>query len=85
MAQAFWTGMPPDLEKRAMTEKTLCDHCKEELPDEPVRRGTQVYCCEACAFEASRSHDCGGRTDTPFSQRIIEMPEPPDKEVSGLQ
>ncbi len=61
-----------------MTERSVCDHCGEELPQEPIRRGSKIYCCEACAFEASRSHDCGGRTDTTYSGPAIEMPEMPN-------
>lgn len=61
-----------------MTEQHLCDNCREELPERPIRRGNRVYCCEACAFEAARSQDCGGRTDSTFSQPVIEMPEPPE-------
>lgn len=61
-----------------MTEKRVCDYCAEELPAEPIRLGSKVYCTEACAFEAGRSKDCGGRTDTHISQPKIEMPEAPD-------
>lgn len=63
-----------------MTEKSVCDHCGEELPGEPIRRGSRVYCCEACAFEAARSKDCGGRTDSHIREPIIEMPEMPDQD-----
>jgi len=47
-------------------EGTLCDNCHEEIEpvDEPIRRGDRVYCCEACASEANRSKDCGGRADS---------------------
>ena len=61
-----------------MIEKQLCDFCGEELPPGPIRRGNRVYCTEACAFEAQRSHDCGGRADTTIRQRTIEIPEPPE-------
>jgi hypothetical protein len=61
-----------------MTEEQLCDYCGEELGDEPIRAGSRVYCSEACAFEAGRSADCGGRTDSSISQPRIEMPEPPE-------
>ena len=49
-----------------MTEPLRCDNCREELEpgDEPIRRGDKVYCCEACAFDAGRSADCSGRTDS---------------------
>jgi hypothetical protein len=60
-----------------MAEKSVCDNCGEELGKNPIHQGDLAYCCEACAFEASRSHDCGGRTDTHISKPIIEMPEPP--------
>ena len=61
-----------------MTATLLCDYCGEETVGEPIRRGSDVYCCDACAFEASRSQDCGGRTDSTFSEAAIEMPEQPD-------
>ncbi|MBC8447709.1 MAG: hypothetical protein H8D78_08170 [Chloroflexi bacterium] len=41
-----------------------CDFCGDPIKGEPIRRGSQVYCCEACAFEAGRSKDCGGRSDS---------------------
>lgn len=60
-----------------MIETRVCDHCGEELPEEPIRLGGTVFCCDACAFEAGRSKDCGGRTDSTFTEPVIEMPEPP--------
>jgi hypothetical protein len=56
-----------------MTEAQLCAHCHEELGEEPVQRGDKVYCCEACAFEASRSVDCGGRSDSNVTQSTVEQ------------
>jgi hypothetical protein len=50
-----------------MAELT-CDFCGETVGDEPVRRGSRVYCSEACAFEATRSTDCAGRSDSVMSQ-----------------
>ena len=47
-----------------MAEVLICDKCHEEFESEPICRGSKVYCCEACAFEASRSIDCGGRADS---------------------
>jgi len=41
-----------------------CDFCRDPIGDEVIQRGERVYCCEACAFEAGRSQDCGGRTDS---------------------
>jgi hypothetical protein len=57
-----------------MTEQ-VCDYCGEPIEGEPIRRGNLVYCSEACAFEASRSQDCGGRTDSTISPRIVEPAE----------
>jgi hypothetical protein len=56
-----------------MAETQTCDYCHEELGDEPVRRGDKVYCCEACAFEASRSVDCGGRSDSNVAPATVEQ------------
>jgi hypothetical protein len=51
-----------------MEERLVCDYCHEEFEGKPIRRGARVYCSEACAFEASRSTDCGGKTDIHASQ-----------------
>jgi hypothetical protein len=51
-----------------MGTEQKCDNCKEELGPSPVRRGEKVYCCEACAFEAQRSVDCGGRADSHITE-----------------
>ena len=56
-----------------MADRQICDHCHEEFQGEPVRRGERCYCCEACAFEATRSKDCGGRADTSMSQSNTEV------------
>jgi len=58
----------------------VCAYCGEEVGDNPVRRGRVVYCSEACAFEASRSVDCGGRTDTISAPPVVE-PTPPQAET----
>ncbi len=55
-----------------MDEPLACDQCREEIEGEPIRRGDKVYCCEACAFETSRSSDCGGRTDSTVAPPVIE-------------
>ena len=55
-----------------MEKPLTCDYCEDEIEDEPVRRGGKVYCCEACAFEAARSRDCGGRTDSTVAPPVIE-------------
>jgi len=55
-----------------MAEKLTCDHCHETFEGEPVRRGDKVYCCKACAFDAGRSKDCGGREDS-HAKPIVEQ------------
>lgn len=57
-----------------------CDHCGEGIEGEPVRLGALVFCTEACAFEATRSTDCGGRTDSVSAPAIVEIPPPPEKD-----
>jgi hypothetical protein len=52
-----------------------CDFCGEPVGDEPIRRGDRVYCSEACAFEAGRSTDCTGRTDSVMSEPRVEPAE----------
>jgi hypothetical protein len=56
-----------------MAKPLICDFCKEEFEGEPIHRGDNIYCCEACAFEASRSIDCGGRTDIHSAQPSEEL------------
>ncbi|MFH1484834.1 MAG: metallothionein [Chloroflexota bacterium] len=41
-----------------MTTKTKCAHCREEMTEEPIEVNGKVYCCEACAFEASQRTCC---------------------------
>jgi hypothetical protein len=55
-----------------MNEPRACDYCGDPVEENPVERGDKVYCCEACAFEASRSADCGGRTDSTVASPVIE-------------
>jgi hypothetical protein len=62
------------------TTEDVCAYCGEELGEFPVRRGRFVYCSEACAFEASRSLDCGGRTDSHSAPPIVERTPPPSIE-----
>jgi hypothetical protein len=62
------------------TTEEVCAYCGEELGENPIRRGTVVYCSEACAFEASRSVDCGGRTDSHSAPPIVETTLPPGVE-----
>jgi len=52
-----------------------CDFCRDAIEDEPIQRGSKVYCCEACAFEASRSTDCAGRGDSVMSQPKVASVE----------
>jgi hypothetical protein len=54
-------------------EKLLCAYCGEDVVGEPIRRGSQVFCCEACAFEGARSVDCAGRTDVSQASLVEEM------------
>ena len=52
----------------------VCDFCGDEIEGEAIKRGRLVYCTEACAFEATRSKDCGGRTDSVSAPPMIEFP-----------
>lgn len=58
-----------------MSTTLTCDHCGEEISEAPIRVGNKNYCCQACVFEALRSKDCGGRTDSPISHSIVEQTE----------
>jgi hypothetical protein len=66
------------MEEQKMTEE-VCAYCGDDLGENPIRRGSVVYCSQACAFEAARSVDCGGRTDTvsapPIVQRVSSQSE----------
>jgi hypothetical protein len=55
-----------------------CAYCGEAIEGEPVRRGRLNYCCEACAFEDTRSRDCGGRTDSVSAPPVVEYPDRPE-------
>jgi hypothetical protein len=52
--------------------ESKCDFCGEAIEGEPLRRGSRVYCSEACAFEATRSQDCAGRGDSVMSVPKVE-------------
>ena len=41
----------------------ICNHCGDEIAGSPIRRGQNVFCSDACAFEGARSIDCSGRND----------------------
>ena len=58
-----------------MVADVSCDYCGDVIEDEPIRRGSMVYCCEACAFEATRSKDCAGRGDSVMSHPTEELAE----------
>jgi hypothetical protein len=58
-------------EESAVSEMLMCDYCHEECEKEPIRRGDKVYCCEACAFEATRSADCSGRPDSNIASQPL--------------
>jgi hypothetical protein len=66
------------MKEQKMTEE-VCAYCGDDLGENPIRRGSVVYCSQACAFEAARSVDCGGRTDTvsapPIVQRVSSQSE----------
>lgn len=64
-------------------EQRTCDFCGDAIEDEPVVRGSRVYCTEACAFEATRSKDCGGRADSVSAPPIIEFSSQTPKEKTG--
>ncbi len=51
-----------------------CDNCSGIIEGESVQRGARIYCAEACAFEAGRSKDCGGRTGSVSAPPVIELP-----------
>jgi len=59
-----------------MATNWTCDFCSDAFEKEPVRHGDKVYCCEACAFEASRSVDCGGRSDSTIARPVVEKAVP---------
>jgi hypothetical protein len=61
--------------KPVLSEAEGCENCGEELGPNPVQRGEKVYCCEACAFEAQRSADCGGRSDSTMAPSVVERSE----------
>jgi len=51
------------------------------LGPNPVMRGEKVYCCQACAFEAQRPADCGGRSDSVIPHQVV-LPESYEKTQS---
>lgn len=59
-----------------MDKAKTCAYCHEELPEEPVKRGNQLYCCEACAFEASlkKRSICGHTYSLEATLRYSEKP-----------
>lgn len=56
-----------------------CMNCGDDITETPVRRGANVYCSQACAFEASRSADCSGRSDISQVTHSAEEIRQPDK------
>lgn len=50
--------------KESAVTELKCEYCGEPIEEEVVRRGSKTYCSEACAFEAARSKDCSGRSDS---------------------
>jgi len=55
-----------------MNQVTKCDYCGDAIEGKAIERGERVYCCEACAFEDSRSTDCGGRSDSTISRSAAQ-------------
>jgi hypothetical protein len=60
-------------------EQQVCNYCGDVIEDNPVVRGSRVYCTEACAFEATRSKDCSGRTDSVSAPPIVDFPTPAEE------
>lgn len=50
-----------------------CSYCGEEIEGEPIRKGDNIYCSEACAFQAGRSTGCDDRADSTVAVRIAEL------------
>jgi hypothetical protein len=65
--------------EQKITEE-VCAYCGDDLGEDPIRRGNLVYCSQACAFEAARSVDCGGRTDTVSAPPIVQRVSPQSEE-----
>lgn len=61
--------------KRGKEQEARCANCGELLGPKPIKRGDQLYCCEACAFEGQRAKDCGGRADSVIAKSIVEPRE----------
>jgi hypothetical protein len=57
-----------------------CAHCGEEIEGNSIQRGQLAYCSEACAFEDTRSRDCGGRTDSVSAPSVVEYPDRPEQD-----
>jgi hypothetical protein len=46
-----------------MTNFPKCAYCREQIVSDPIEYAGKLYCCEACAFEASQRINsmCGSR------------------------
>lgn len=60
-----------------------CGNCGDEIIGAPIRRGQNVYCCPACAFEAGRSADCSGRSDISQVTHSADEIRQPEKVLSA--
>lgn len=60
-----------------------CMNCGDEITDKPIRRGVNVFCSEACAFEGSRSADCSGRSDISQVTHSADEIRQPDKVLAA--
>ncbi len=70
---------------KVMEAIVLCANCGEEIVGTLVRRGAKTYCSQACAFEASRSKDCGGRVDVSQVTSPADRLPRPDKMLVDAQ
>ncbi len=64
-----------------MVKSFVCAYCREEFTSDPVEYAGKLYCCEACAFEASQKINsaCGSRrsveTAMRYSRRVSQRPK----------
>lgn len=59
-----------------MDVSAKCAHCREEIGEPPVEWKGKLYCCEACAFEASKKLGCfcGSQDSVETSLRYSKKP-----------
>ncbi len=56
-----------------MVKLPVCAYCREEISGEAVEYAGKLYCCEACAFEASQKINsmCGSRRSVETAMRYL--------------